>query len=104
MRERRRVDLLAAAGTAVVLIMTVIYIWVMRQQGDRPLVWVLTVLLGGAVLSGYGAMNSSWYRRAALLIAGVLLTILGILAILSIGYPILAAGILCLIAGARAKR
>ncbi len=104
MSKRRQVDLVAAAGTAIILIMTVIYIWVMRQQGDRPLVWVLTVLLGGACLSGYGAMNNSQHRRAALLIAGVLLTILGILAILSIGYPILAAGILCLIAGARAKR
>ncbi len=103
MSGRRRVDVVAVAGTMLTVMMTVVYIWLMRDQGDQPLAWVLGVMLCGAALAGYGARITSPQRRIALLFAGVLLTGLGVLAILSIGAPIIAAGVLCLISGARTR-
>jgi hypothetical protein len=101
MSRYRRVDVVAAAAFALMLVVTVVYIWLMHQQGDRPLAWVLGVLLGAAALTGYGARADSRHRRGALLVAGVVLTPLGILAILTIGAPILLAGVLCLISASR---
>lgn len=103
MSKHRQVDLVAATAAALILIMTVVYLVVMHQQGNQPLVWVLIVLLGGAVLTGYGARIASRHRRVALLWAGMVMTVLGFLAIFSIGYPLLAAGVLCLVAASRAK-
>ena len=101
MSERHRPDLFAIAAAGVAVVMAVIYIWLIRQQGDEPLAWVLGVLLLGAVLAGYGARNTSPHRRTALLSAGLVLTALGVLAMFSIGLPIIVAGILCFISAAR---
>ncbi len=84
--------LLAAAMAAV-------YVGVMHHQGDQPLAWVLTLLIVGALLAGYGSQQHALYRREAVLVAGGLLTLLGLLAILSIGLPIIAAGVLALVSG-----
>lgn len=99
----RHIDLVAAAGAVVAAVMAAVYVAVIRQQGDRPLPWVLAVLLGAAVAAGYGARTSSAHRRPALLCAGVLLVLLGVLALLSIGLPIIVAGGLCLAAAVRAR-
>lgn len=101
MSERHRPDLFAIAAASVAVVMAVIYIWLIRQQGDEPLAWVLGVLIVGAALAGYGARSTSPHRRTALLAAGLLLTGLGVLALLSIGLPIIGAGILCFISAAR---
>jgi hypothetical protein len=81
--------------------MLVVYIAVMQSQGDRPLLWVVAMLVCGAVLAVYGALVSSDRGRAPLLAAAVLLLPLGFLAIFSIGFPILIAGALALIAALR---
>lgn len=76
--------------------MAACYVWLIRQQGNQPLSWVLALLLAGALLAAYGAIRRVPYRRAALLAAGVALTTLGLLALLSIGLPIIASGFLAL--------
>ena len=67
-----------------------------HQQGDQPLPWVLALLLAGALLAVYGAIRQLPHRRAALLAAGAALTTLGLLALPSIGLPIIASGFLAL--------
>jgi uncharacterized membrane protein YecN with MAPEG domain len=78
--------------------MMIVYVLVMRQQGDTPLIWVLGLLGCGALLSAYGASRTLPHRRAALLASGAMLSVLGLLAILSIGLPILVAGVLSVVA------
>jgi hypothetical protein len=99
----RGLDLLAALAAAVAVVMAAVYVGVMLQQGDRPLLWVVALLASGAGLAAYGAGRTHRRRRAALLVSGALLTGLGVLAILSIGFPIVLAGALCLVAAARAS-
>ena len=97
----RRLDVLAAVAAVLAVAMTAVYLALLRQEQDRPLPWVLLVLALGAAGSGYGAVVAWPHRRAALWSAGLLLAALGAVAILSIGLPILVAGILCLVAAAR---
>ncbi len=65
----------------------------------RPGQWPALVL--GAAAAGYGAVRAFPHRRLALLLACLLLVALGLLAILTIGLPILLAGGLCFVALAR---
>jgi hypothetical protein len=97
----RGVDVLAVVAAAVALIMLVVYVQIMREQDDSPQVWVLAVLGGSALLAGYGALRTSRLRTAALATSGMALVLLGLLAILSIGFPILLAGVAALVAAAR---
>jgi hypothetical protein len=80
-----------AAGSAV------IYVHSMHDQGRQPYAWVMCILLGGALLAGYGALWKFPYRCAVLVIAGGALVVLGVLALPSIGLLILASGILALV-------
>jgi hypothetical protein len=57
---------------------------------------VLALLLAGALLAVYGAIRQLPCRHAALLAAGAALTTLGLLALPSIGLPIIASGFLAL--------
>ncbi|MFE9206347.1 hypothetical protein [Micromonospora sp. NPDC007230] len=86
------------------VLMLGLYLGVMRQQGDQPLAWVVTALAAAAVLAGYGAFHAAPLRGWALATSGVLLAALGLLAILSIGLPILIAGGLALVAAVRSVR
>jgi hypothetical protein len=97
----RGVDLLAASAALLAGVMTWAYVRVIHGQGDQPLAWVLCVLTGGAALAGYGTRVAAPQRRAALGVAGAGLLVLGFLAILSIGLPILIAGALALGSSAR---
>jgi hypothetical protein len=94
-------DLAAGAAALVALAMVGVYLAVIRQQDGEPAAWVVVALLVGAAAAGFGAITSSPYGRASLLVAGGLLGGLGLLAIFSIGLPIAAAGALCLVAAAR---
>jgi hypothetical protein len=76
--------------------MTVVYVWLIHQQGSQPVPWVLIALLAGALLATYGALWRVPYRRTALSAAAAALAVLGVLGILSIGLPILASGVLAL--------
>jgi hypothetical protein len=91
-----RIEPLALIAATLATGMAAYYVWLIRQQGDQPLPWVLALLLAGALLAAYGAIRQVPYRRAALLTAGAALTTLGLLALLSIGLPIIASGFLAL--------
>lgn len=91
-----RLDRRALAAAALALVMAAAYVSAMRQQSDRPVAWFLALLLLGAAGASYGARVDSLHHRSALLSAGGLLATLGVLAIFTIGAPVLAAGLLCL--------
>jgi hypothetical protein len=91
-----RIEPLALIAATLATGMAVYYVWLIRQQGNQPLPWVLALLLAGALLAGYGSIRQVPYRRAALLAAGAELTTLGLLALFSIGLPIIASGFLAL--------
>jgi len=91
-----RIEPLALIAATLATAMAAYYVWLIRQQGDQPLPWVLALLLAGALLAAYGAIRQVPYRRAVLLTAGAALTTLGLLALLSIGLPIIASGFLAL--------
>jgi drug/metabolite transporter (DMT)-like permease len=100
---RTRIDLVAVAAAVLAVAMAVVYVRLMDAQGDRPLWWVLAVLLVGAGGAVYGSIATGVRRTTALIGAGVLLFLLGVLAILSIGLPILLAGALSLLAALRSR-
>ncbi|HET6560826.1 MAG TPA: hypothetical protein VFG72_03045 [Marmoricola sp.] len=97
----RAVDLVAVASGVVAATMAATYVGVIRSQGEQPLAWVLVVLVGGALAAMFGAPLRAPHRRLVLWTAGTVLILLGLLAILSIGLPILVAGALALVAGSR---
>ena len=103
-RMRGTIEPLALTAAIVAAAMVVFYVWLIRQQGNQPLSWVLIVLLVGGLLAAYGAFWRVPYRRAALVPAVIALTVLGVLGILSIGLPILASGILALVSLLRPGR
>lgn len=94
----------ATAAAVLAAVMAVVYVSVMRQQGEHPLVWVLGVLLTGAALAAHGARVAASHRRLALVVAGLFLSALGLLALLSIGLPMVVAGVLCFLAAARSPQ
>jgi hypothetical protein len=100
---RPRIDLVALAAAVLAVAMAVVYARLMAEQGDRPLWWVLAVLLIGAGGAVYGSVAGGLRRTTVLVGAGVLLFLLGVLAILTIGLPILLAGALCLVAALRSR-
>ena len=140
MSERHRFDRVGATGATLALLVTVSYIWLMRQpgnrmlagwafdtpmprgyatystdqgtvflsnQGIRPWLLILAVLLAATALAGYGAWISSPFRRVALLLAGVVLALIGIRVLQTIsliGAPLFLAGLICLVAAARRQQ
>ena len=105
--SRHRWDLVCVAAlvaSAITLFMMVVYLWIMRREADAPAAWFVAGLILGVLAAGYGAAPGSAYRGSALILAGMILVVVGALAILSIGMPILLAGALCLFAGARTSR
>jgi hypothetical protein len=100
---RSRLDLLAAVPAALAVVMLVVYVDVVHAQGSDPAPWVLAVLVLGGVAAAYGAVVRAPHRRVALVVAGVLLLGLGLLAVLTIGLPILLAGALCVGAALRGR-
>jgi drug/metabolite transporter (DMT)-like permease len=103
-RVLRVLDPLALLAAVISVVMAAVYVEVMRAQDDRPLAWVLVVLCMCALLAAYGAWLSAPHRRAGLIVAGVGLMLVGLLAILTIGLPILLAGALALWGSARQAR
>ncbi len=96
-------DLVAVAAAVLAVAMAVVYVQLMADQGDRPLWWVLAVLLVGAGGAAYGALSTGVRRTTALVGAGALLFLLGVLAVFTIGLPILLAGALSLLAALRRR-
>ena len=100
----RRLDVLALTAAVLALAVLVGYLAIMRQESDEPAAWFVAALVLGPALAVYGARARSRHRRAALLLAGLVLTGVGLLAILSIGLPVVVAGVLCLVAAARSAQ
>ncbi|GIM94166.1 hypothetical protein [Paractinoplanes toevensis] len=92
---------LAVAAAVITLIMIAVYLGLISRQGNEPALWFVAGLAVAAVLAGYGAIGAARARRPALLAAGALLLVLGLLGILSIGLPIIAAGVLAIVAAGR---
>ena len=102
--RQARWDPFAATASALALTMLVVYLGVIRQQHEgAPAAWAVAALIVGAAAAGLGAVVAFPYRRASLALAAVLLILLGLLAILTIGLPILVAGTLCIVAGWRSR-
>ncbi len=102
---RARLDLGAAIAAVLALAGLVAYLVVIAEQGDEgPAVWFVVGLVAGIAAAAYGAVVAAPRRRAALLGAGIVLGVLGLLGILTIGLPILLAGALALGAALRTPR
>jgi hypothetical protein len=95
-------DVLAAIAAVIDLTMIVVYVGLTSQQGGQATAWFLAGLAAAALLSIYGAAGTAPGRRLALAVSGVMMVALGLLGILSIGFPILGAGVLTLVAAGRA--
>ena len=87
----------AAVAAAIALLMNGVYLWLIHQQGNSPAIWFVAGLAVGALLAVYGALRTA-RRRPALIASGVLLLGLGLVAILTIGLPIVLAGLLAIVA------
>ncbi|BEL05490.1 hypothetical protein Q0Z83_036810 [Actinoplanes sichuanensis] len=94
-------DLLAATASAIALIMIVFYVGLIRQQDGQVAAWFLAGLAVAALLSIYGVARAAPGRRSMLAVSGVMMVALGLLGILSIGLPILGAGVLALVTATR---
>ena len=90
----RPIDLLAAVAALLTAAMLVAYLVIMASQDNSPALWVVVVLAVTALLAAYGATRRRGHR-ALLVVDGVLLGVLGLLAILTIGFPLLLASALC---------
>ena len=91
----------AAVSAAIALLMNGVYLWLVHHDGNSPAIWFVAGLAVAALLAGYGALRTAPGRRPALVAAGVLLAGLGLLGILTIGLPIVLAGLLAFLAAAR---
>jgi hypothetical protein len=97
-------DPFAAAASALALTMLVVYLWIIRQQDEgAPAAWAVVALLIGAVAAGLGTVLAAPYRSACLGLAAAVLIVVGLLAIFTIGLPILVAGMLCIVAVWRSR-
>jgi hypothetical protein len=91
---------LAAVATVLAAVTMVTYVWLIRQQGGHLATWFLAALGVAIALGAFAAVRASG-RRVALAICGLILVTLGLLALLSIGLPLLIAGVLALAGAAR---
>lgn len=94
-------DLFAAIAAVIALVMLGIYLGLIAQQGGDVAAWFVAGLAAAALLAIYGVARTARWRRPALVVSGTVMAILGFLGILSIGFPILCAGALALVAAAR---
>jgi len=97
---------LAAAGVAVAD--TIFYVILISRQ-DTPTEWttvafVASVIMLGAVFAAAGSLVGGNARMLLLAFATTILLIVGVLAILSIGWPLIFAGIVTMVGAVTATR
>ncbi|MET8152551.1 hypothetical protein ACIBSW_16210 [Actinoplanes sp. NPDC049668] len=97
----RRWDPTAAAAAAITAVMMVLYLALIGRQGGQPAAWFVAGLATATLLSLYGVRRAAPRRRVALAASAVLLLVFGVLGLLSIGLPIVVAGVLAAVAAAR---
>jgi len=91
----------AAVAAVLALLMNGFYLWLIHQQGNSPAIWFVAALAVATLLAGYGALRAAPGRRPALIASGVLMLGLGLVGILSIGLPIVLAGVLAIVGAVR---
>jgi len=101
--KRTGVDILAAIAAVLAATMAFGVARVFLRQGDAPVIWFFVGLVAAVLLSAYAIVRQAPRRGMALWASGLLLIGLGVLAILSVGLPIMIAGFIALIAAARAN-
>lgn len=74
-----------------------VYIGLVRQQDGQVAALFLGGMAAAAVLAIYAVTRAAPLRRSALATSGAVMAVLGFLGILSIGLPILVAGVLALL-------
>ncbi len=95
-------QLLAAVAVAITVADGGIYLWLISQQrSDAPAGWFVAGLCAAILLGAYGILRKAPWQGAALRVGGAILVVLGVLGILSVGMPLLGAGLLLWIAAAR---
>jgi hypothetical protein len=97
-----RVDLWAAGAAILAAVMTVAYVAIIVNESGEPAYWFISLMAVAIACATYGCAPALPLRRVALAVCAALLTGLGFLAILTIGLPVLVAGVLAWIAFARA--
>jgi hypothetical protein len=97
----RRVDPLSLGAALVALAMAWVYLTVVQGQGNDPAAWVVVVLVGAGLGAGYGGIRGTPARRLVLGTCAFALAVLGLLAILTVGLPILVAAGLCVLGALR---
>lgn len=95
-RADRAWDLVPFGVSVAATTVAVGYVRLMDAQGDSPLAWFLGGLVLASVLTGYAAVRSAPLRVAAVATAGVVLMSFGVLALFSIGLPLLIAGVIAI--------
>ncbi|MBO3743995.1 hypothetical protein [Actinoplanes flavus] len=96
-------DPAAAAAAAIAAVMMVLYLVLIGRQGGEPAWWFVVGLAAAGLLSVYGIVRAAPKRRVALAASAVLLLGLGLLGLLSVGLPIVGAGVLALVAAVRGR-
>jgi hypothetical protein len=91
-------------ASLITISVAIVYVWLIQQQGDQPALW----LLGGMVLcvlfSAYGTVGTAPHRAWALAASATILIVFGVLAVASIGLPMLVAAIFAELAMVRARK
>jgi hypothetical protein len=84
---------LAAVATVLALGVLVAVFAITDSQGSSPALWFVVLLAAACTGLGYGAVGGP-QRGAVLISASLLVLMLGVLAIFSVGLPLLVAGVL----------
>lgn len=92
---------MAVIAAALAVAVLVAYLVLIGQQGDLPAWWFVLALVLGAAAAAYGSARAAPRRRVVLLLGGVVLLPVGVLGMLTVGAPVLVAGMLCLATAAR---
>ena len=100
-RRLRGWDPTAAAAAAITAVMMVLYLALIGGQGGQPAAWFVAGLATAGLLCLYAVRRAAPRRRLALAASAVLLLVFGVLGLLSIGLPIVVAGVLAAVAAAR---
>lgn len=95
-RDEHTWDFIPAGVAAAACAIAIGYVQLMESQGDSPRAWFLAGLISAAALASYAAFRSVPRRAEAIAVSGGVLLLFGILAMLSIGLPILLAGVVAI--------
>ena len=101
-----RARLLGGVGAAIGLLMLVVYLALIINEGDDSFLdvapWAFAIVTAsGAAATGAAAAPGRLGARLMLL-AGLMFLVIGIPAIFSVGFPLILAGLLCLLASSAA--